>query len=87
MKLYVIENVERDWIAANTESEALTIYRNEYGLSDRDMEDVKIAEESSPDRVEVFPDDWDYDSDDDPPTAAEMMEKMKAPGLVCSTCQ
>ena len=87
MRLYVFENGERDWIAANSDTEARAVYMSEYGLSVRDMEDVKVTEEANPDGVEVYPDGWDYDSEDDPPTAAEVMAKMKAPGLVCSTCQ
>ena len=49
------------------------------------MDGVKITEEENPSRVEVYPDDWDYDSEDDPPLAIEVMAKMTKPGIVCST--
>lgn len=84
MKLYRIDSGERDWFAANSEAEALAAYRKEYGLSDRDMDGVEICE-ADPDAVEVYPDDWNDESEDDPPTAAEVMATMKKPGLVCST--
>jgi hypothetical protein len=84
MKLFRFDNGEQDWIAAETQEQAVKIYMGEYGLNDRDMTDVEISE-ADPQTVQVYPDGWDYDDDEaEPPTAAEFMAK---PGLVCSTCQ
>ena len=86
MKLYAFETAaETDWIAANTDEEARIAYMGHYGLSERDMDGVDISE-VDPESVELYPDDWDYDDDEaEPPTATEIMAKMKRPGLVAST--
>lgn len=84
MKLFKVDNGETDWIAAETQEQAVKIYMGEYGLNDRDMTDVEISE-VDPLTVQVYPDGWDFEDDEaEPPTAAEFMDK---PGLVCSTCQ
>lgn len=84
MKLFRFKSGEIDWVAADTVEQATDAYKREYGLRDRDMDDVQV-EEWDANAVEVYPDGWDYDSDDDPPTAAEIMATMKRPGLVAST--
>jgi hypothetical protein len=84
MKLFRFDNGEQDWVAAETQDQAVTLYMREYGLSGSDMADCEISE-VDPDTVEVYPDGWDYEDDEaEPPTAAEFMQK---PGIVCTTCQ
>lgn len=84
MKLYRFKTDETDWIAADTQEQAVKAYMSEYGLSERDLDGVEI-DEWDPNKIEVYPDGWDYDSDDAPPTAAEVMADMKSPGLVASS--
>lgn len=85
MKLFRFDNGEQDWIAAETQEQAINIYVRKYGLSDRDMTELEISEVADPTTVEVYPDGWDdEDEEAEPPTAAEFMQK---PGLVCSTYQ
>lgn len=81
-------NGETDWIAANSEAEARKVYMNHYDVTETDMQDVRVAEEKTPDRIEVYTDDHDYEVDDpEMPTLAEMVEGKTAPFLVASTCQ
>jgi hypothetical protein len=85
MKLFKFASSESDWIAADTQEHAVEIYMRDYGLAASDMQDVEVSE-VDPNEVEVFPDGWDYEDDEaEPPSAAEIMETMKCPGLVCST--
>lgn len=84
MKLFRFRSGETDWVAADTVEEAIAAYKAEYGLNDRDMDGVVVVE-CDAESVSVYPDDWDYDSEDEPPTAAAVMSFMKRPGLVATT--
>ncbi len=86
MELFAIATgAETDWVAASDESEARAVYKNHYGLSDRDMEGVEVSQ-VDPRTVSVYPDGWDYENDEaEPPTAAEIMATMRGPDLVAST--
>ena len=84
MKLFRFSSSETDFFAADTREQAVDAYQREYGLTARDMGDVAV-DEADPNTIEVYPDGWDYDSDEAPPTAAEIMQTMKRPGLVAST--
>ena len=81
-------NGETDWIAANDDAEARKVYMSHYGLHEADMDGVRHSVETNPDDIEIYTDDHDYEADDpEMPTAADIMAKMKAPGLVASTVQ
>lgn len=89
LKLFEIDSgAEQDWFAATSADEALRLYRNHYGLSDRDMDGVKAGEVATPESVEVYTDEIDADTEEPVTrTAVEVMAEMKRGGLVCSTCE
>lgn len=88
LKLYEVHSVETDWVAAGDEQEARRVYMSEYELSERDMDGVTITLVAEPDKVEVYTDVVDAETEETiTKTASEVMAEMKRPGIVCSTVQ
>jgi len=87
LQLFAIDSgAETDWIAAHTEDEARQLYINEYGLSESDVDDVTIHVVGEPDKITVYSDDIDAETEEPlTATAAEVMSKMTKAGLVAST--
>jgi hypothetical protein len=86
MKLFLIESSERDWFAANDAAEARRLYMHEYGLTERDMDGVEIAEVTDPASVSVTFCETDAETGESREvTAHDVMAAMTAPGIVCST--
>lgn len=89
MKLYVFAGDETDWVAANTEAEARDVLKLHYGINDEDIdgscEEIREADPAST----VFETDEVCAVTEEvvTVTAAEIMAKMKRPGLVSSTFQ
>lgn len=78
MQLYVIRTSERDWVAADSEVEALAIYQRNYDLDDDDMTNVSAELVTDPASVTVT-------RDSGSSTAAEVMAEMRTPGFVASS--
>ncbi len=86
MKLYKLNDYEH-W-AANSLEEAIEVAMRESGLPREEVIDMTGGEphEVDPDALKVAGDDWDEPEPKMPQrTAAEIMEKMDGPGLVCCT--
>ena len=89
MKLYVFEGAETDWVAANSESEAREVLKRHYGINDEDIdESCEEIREADPDATVFETDEVDAVTEETLTiTAAEIMAKMKMPGMVSSTSQ
>jgi hypothetical protein len=86
MNLYAVKAGETDWVAAHNAVQALEVYAKEYDLSAADMTDVSVSVVADPDEITVYLDEVDIETEETlTATAAEVMAKMKSPGIVAST--
>ena len=87
LKLYVFDSgTEKDWFAAESETEARHLYQIEYDLNDSDMEFLEVGEVEDPEAVTVYLEEIDAETEEQAQTtAAAVMAGMSKGGMVCST--
>ncbi len=85
LKLFECRAGETDWVAARDEQHARQVLMAEYEINGADLEDTEIAE-VDPNAVTVNLDEVGVETEEQASkTAAEVMEEIGRPGIVCST--